>query len=76
MVMENNCLWQLSCSIPVWCLFLEQEVEGLLQKHREDLVFLHVERLLREKSLGLRTMEVRHKAQEENTDSQPGGPMT
>lgn len=51
-------------------------MEGLLQKHREDLVFLHVERLLREKSLGLRTMEVRHKAQEENTDSQPGGPMT
>ncbi|XP_064840268.1 uncharacterized protein si:dkey-103g5.4 [Oncorhynchus masou masou] len=49
-------------------LLSQEEVEGLLQKHREDLVFLHVERLLRKKSLGLRTMEVRHKAQEENTD--------
>ncbi|KAK6297049.1 hypothetical protein J4Q44_G00331910 [Coregonus suidteri] len=49
-------------------LLSQEEVEGLLQKHREASVFLHVERLLREKSLGLRNMEVRHKAQEENSD--------
>ncbi|KAK6295624.1 hypothetical protein J4Q44_G00333370 [Coregonus suidteri] len=41
-------------------LLSQEEVEGHLQKHREWSVFLHVERLLREMSSGLRTMDVRH----------------
>ncbi|CAB1348511.1 unnamed protein product, partial [Coregonus sp. 'balchen'] len=45
---------------PSWGLLSQEEVEGHLQKHREWSVFLHVERLLREMSSGLRTMDVRH----------------